>query len=83
MTVFQRIGDMTREVTTGDILVNRLGKTYVFTGADSRGNLQLTSTCDRKYFVTASPRDYNCYVSPAPTSAEQPRAKRESSKEAA
>lgn len=78
--IFQRIGQVSRLLETGDIVANRVGKTFVFTGLDSRGNLSLTSTCDSRYFSSGKPEDYNCYVGAKPT--EQNRTERECSKEA-
>lgn len=81
--IFQRIGQVSRSLEVGDIVANRVGKTFVFTGLDMRGNLSLTSTCGNRYFSSGKPEDYNCYIGSRPTNSEQSRASREcSAKEA-
>lgn len=75
--IFQRIGQVSRPLDTGDIVANRVGKTFVFTGTTKQGNLQLVSTCENRYFVTGLPEDYNCYLGASPS--EQTRATRDCS----
>ena len=60
--LFQRIGETTRQLNTGDVIANRHGKTFIFLGLTKRGMLDLLSTCDRRYFVTGNPADYNVTI---------------------